>query len=80
MMARKYRFVTADLTEAVLGENWVNHHIESLTTTGVLVVINGVKYFFLDALEFKITSKDLEKLEKFIAKNEELLVRNHAIR
>ena len=79
-MKRRYRFVTADLTEAVLGDNWVNHHIESLSTTGVLVVINGVKYFVLDALDFKIQSKDMEKLEKFIAENEEILVRNHAIR
>lgn len=79
-MRRRYRFVTADLTEAVLGENWVNHHIESLTTTGVLVVINGVKYFLLETLGFKITSKDMEKLDKFIEKNEEILVSNHAIR
>lgn len=79
-MRRKYRFITADLTEAVLGENWVNHHIESLTTTGVLVVINGVKYFLLETLGFKITSKDMEKLDKFIENNEEILVRNHAIR
>ena len=79
-MKRKYRFITTGLAEAVFGEKWINHHIESLTTTGVLVVINGVKYFLLEALGFKIQSKDLEKLEKFIAKNEEILARNHAIR
>lgn len=71
-MKRKYRFITTGLAEAAFGEDWVNHHIESLTTTGVLVVINGVKYFLLDALEFKISSKDWERLEKFIEENEEL--------
>lgn len=79
-MKRKYRFITTGLAEAVFGEKWINHHIESLTTTGVLVVINGVKYFLLDALEFKITSKDFEKLEKFIEENEEIWVRSYAIR
>lgn len=79
-MARKYRFITIDLAEAVFGEEWINHHIESLTTYGVLILIGGVKYYILEALSHKITSKDMETLEKFIKDNETILSKNKAIK
>lgn len=77
---RKYKFITCDLVGAILGDDWVNYHIERMTTYGVLVVIDGVKHFIIDVFYDKVTSGDFKKIEEFVKENEEILRINKAIR